>query len=419
MKKNNLTTGYSAAIIRPCFPGETPKDGMAALIKKASPQMAGVACRVFPSATGLMIVCTLILHFTIGPGLATLPSDGSADQDNLAAAGNLALANMESLGSDYNLINRGSNDSLLTDLSDGTAAGPTTGESSEAAVTEPTEPAQTTVAATETSAAETTPETTVVETTLSPYDANGIERELLSVDQFTGSNRPLFLQVNSANMRQQPTTETDVVGKLVYGEACTQVSYGSSWSRITSANGTEGYILTRFLGESPPPTPTPVPTAAPTPVPVQTTAATQAPAQTTAVPVSTSTGSALTAEQQQTMINLARSCLGVTYVYGSEDMSGFDCSGFTTYIYQQMFGLTLPRSAKTQAGAGIAVGAANIQIGDILCFDWSSSDGVCDHVGLYIGNGQYIHASSSKGLVLESTVNFSRNPIVSIRRIIQ
>ena len=99
-------------------------------------------------------------------------------------------------------------------------------------------------------------------------------------------------------------------------------------------------------------------------------------------------------------------------------MSGFDCSGLTTYIYKELFGIVnLPRSARGQATAGRPVTRDNIEIGDIICFDWSGGDGICDHVGIYIGSGQYIHASYSKGYVLEATLKAS-SPVVSIRRII-
>ena len=120
------------------------------------------------------------------------------------------------------------------------------------------------------------------------------------------------------------------------------------------------------------------------------------------------------------MIALAKSALGVHYVYSGSSMNGFDCSGFTLYIYKTMFNITLPHKASEQSrnsGKPVPINLASIRIGDILCFDWTG-DGVSDHVGLYIGGGQYIHASSSNGKVLQSTVNFDRNPIVAIRRII-
>lgn len=123
------------------------------------------------------------------------------------------------------------------------------------------------------------------------------------------------------------------------------------------------------------------------------------------------------------MIALAKSALGVDYVYGGSSMSGFDCSGFTRYIYLTMFNIKLPHSAKDQClYSGIALeepfSLAQMRVGDIICFDWSSPYGVCDHVGLYIGNGQYIHASYSRDEVVESTLNLSRNPIIAIKRII-
>jgi cell wall-associated NlpC family hydrolase len=152
-----------------------------------------------------------------------------------------------------------------------------------------------------------------------------------------------------------------------------------------------------------------VPSAAPTPSP-------------TPFPV----GSSLTEEQKQAMIDLARSLIGSKYVYAAMSPSvGFDCSGFTSYIYKTLFGIILPRSSRDQIKAGIAVTSSEIQIGDIICFDWFYSDGICDHVGLYVGGGKYIHASSSdrtyypdSGAVKESTIDFARNPVISIRRII-
>ena len=134
-------------------------------------------------------------------------------------------------------------------------------------------------------------------------------------------------------------------------------------------------------------------------------------------PSSEDPGSGLTAEQKQAIIDLAKSCLGVRYVYGGESMRGFDCSGFTSYIYKELFNITLPRTAQYQAKAGKSVSLSNIQVGDIICFDWSSPRGVCDHVGLYIGGGQYINASHSRGNVCTLTLK-STNPVMSVRRII-
>jgi cell wall-associated NlpC family hydrolase len=126
------------------------------------------------------------------------------------------------------------------------------------------------------------------------------------------------------------------------------------------------------------------------------------------------------------MIDLARSLIGCRYVYAAMSPSvGFDCTGFTSYIYKTLFAIKLPRSAKDQISAGIPVAREEIAIGDILCFDWYNGDGICDHCALYIGDGIYIHASSSdrtyysdSGAVKEAILDFDRQPILSIRRII-
>ena len=137
-------------------------------------------------------------------------------------------------------------------------------------------------------------------------------------------------------------------------------------------------------------------------------------------------GSSLTDEQKQATVDLAKSLIGKPYVYAAMSPSiGFDCSGFTAYVYKTVFGIKLPHSSRDQAGIGVSVSSAEIAVGDILCFDWFYGDGVCDHVGLYIGDGKYIHASSSNrtyfsdsGAVIEATVSFGKSPVISIRRII-
>ncbi len=88
--------------------------------------------------------------------------------------------------------------------------------------------------------------------------------------------------------------------------------------------------------------------------------------------------------------------LGVRYVYGGASPSGFDCSGFTLYVFKQ-FGYNLPHSATSQwYESGQYVERSDLQPGDIVLFcDPSRSNGkACSHVGIYIGNGEFIHASS-------------------------
>jgi cell wall-associated NlpC family hydrolase len=85
------------------------------------------------------------------------------------------------------------------------------------------------------------------------------------------------------------------------------------------------------------------------------------------------------------VVGYAKRFLGTPYVYGGSSPGGFDCSGFTSYVYHH-FGVALPRTSYSQIGAGRRVARGSLRAGDLVFFD-----GV-GHVGLYIGNGRFIHA---------------------------
>lgn len=100
--------------------------------------------------------------------------------------------------------------------------------------------------------------------------------------------------------------------------------------------------------------------------------------------------------------------LGKKYVYGGNGPNGFDCSGFTSYIlktyygeYLKTRGINLPRTASAQATVGVSVGRENLQKGDLVFFDTVGRIGDnIGHVGIYLGNGQMIHASTSRGRIV-------------------
>ena len=108
------------------------------------------------------------------------------------------------------------------------------------------------------------------------------------------------------------------------------------------------------------------------------------------------------------VVNTACEYLGVRYVYGGSSPSGFDCSGFTMYIYQQ-FGYSLPHSASSQLDYGTSVERDALQMGDLVFFrDTSITSKAASHVGIYIGGGQFVHASSSRtGYVKVSSLSES------------
>ncbi len=115
--------------------------------------------------------------------------------------------------------------------------------------------------------------------------------------------------------------------------------------------------------------------------------------------VTTSTGSA----SGQALVATAKRYLGVPYVWGGTSPKGFDCSGLVQYVCRQ-HGISLPRTAASQRGAGTYVSRANLQVGDLVFF---KSGGRISHVGIYIGNGNMIHAPQTGDVVKISSINTS------------
>ena len=113
---------------------------------------------------------------------------------------------------------------------------------------------------------------------------------------------------------------------------------------------------------------------------------------------------AATNPEGNSIVAAALQYVGYPYVYGTAGPETFDCSGFTSYIYKQ-FGVTLNRSSKDQVNNGVAVSKSNLQQGDLVFF---STNGVYPtHVGIYIGDGNIVHASTAKDGVKISSLNTS------------
>ena len=112
--------------------------------------------------------------------------------------------------------------------------------------------------------------------------------------------------------------------------------------------------------------------------------------------------------------NYAYNFLGRPYVYGANGPNAFDCSGFTSYVYRH-FGVSLPRTARSQFSAGSAVSRDNLAPGDLVFFN---TVGYLGHVGLYVGGGDFIHAASS-GRVKISSLNegYYRTRYAGARRV--
>lgn len=106
------------------------------------------------------------------------------------------------------------------------------------------------------------------------------------------------------------------------------------------------------------------------------------------------------------IISSAKALMGTKYVWGgTSPTKGMDCSGFAQYVMKQN-GINIPRVSADQAKAGTYVSKSNLQPGDLIFFDTIAGNGrSVDHVGIYIGNGQMIHASSGNGKVIQVSMN--------------
>lgn len=116
------------------------------------------------------------------------------------------------------------------------------------------------------------------------------------------------------------------------------------------------------------------------------------------------------------VIATAKKYIGVPYLWGGTTPSGFDCSGFVQYVFKA-HGISLPRVSRDQYTAGYAVSRSNLKPGDLVFFNTGGS-GV-SHLGIYLGNNQFIHASTSKGVVIaQLNSSYWSGRYVGARRVI-
>ena len=185
-----------------------------------------------------------------------------------------------------------------------------------------------------------------------------VSADYLQVDQdniFT-----TYGQVNASgvNVRSGASTDSSSLATVDEGTVVTVNGLVDGWYDVTCEYGTEGYIRSDFLDLTE------------------------------------------SASSNSDIVDTAMQYLGVGYVYGGASPSGFDCSGFTMYIYQQ-YGDSLPHTAtgQWQSGLGTRVySISELQPGDLVFFNDPSRNAgkACSHVGIYVGNGNHIHSSSSR-----------------------
>lgn len=174
------------------------------------------------------------------------------------------------------------------------------------------------------------------------------------------------VNADGVNVRADATTDSEALASVDTGTAVTVNGFKNGWYSVTCKYGTEGYIRSDFLD------------------------------LTATADSGSSNGILATAKQH----------LGTRYTWGGSAPGGFDCSGFTMYVYKQ-YGHSLPHTASGQWASGIGTKVSSIsalQPGDLVFFNDPSRNAgkACSHVGIYAGNGQFIHSSSSKNGVIYS-----------------
>ncbi len=122
--------------------------------------------------------------------------------------------------------------------------------------------------------------------------------------------------------------------------------------------------------------------------------------------------------RQRQLYTYALAQVGVPYVSGGTSPRGFDCSGFTQYIYGQL-GITIPRTCDGQLGSGLIIPKEKLQCGDLVLFQRTTSHrGISTHVGIYLGDGKLIHAGGRGITVVDLNSAYFTEHYLCARRII-
>lgn len=196
------------------------------------------------------------------------------------------------------------------------------------------------------------------------------------------------------NMRSGPGTSYDRTKKIPDGTVVKLVGMDSGWFKIEYKD-TQGYVSSDYIAICAEKADSPAAAQYETP---------QARGQnSTGVwgnGVSTTTG--------LQVVEYGKSFLGVPYVYGGNGPDCFDCSGFTKYVYSH-FGYSINRTASNQMKNGVAVSSDQLQAGDLIFFRNPGDNKPASHVGIYIADGKFVHASSDRYVVEIDTLYSSYN----------
>lgn len=219
----------------------------------------------------------------------------------------------------------------------------------------------------------------------------------------TQTTKTMYANSATVNIRKEASKDSSIVEQIKLNTAVTVLSEESGWSKV-SVNNKEGYVASNLLSSSK----------------TQETATSRGGVtreKTTEDKTETTTTTTASSGKGATVVETAKNYIGYRYVYGAAGPNSFDCSGFTSYVFK-LHGVSLSRTAKAQYSNGVAVARSDLQPGDLVMFGPSVSG--INHVGIYIGGGQIVHAANpSRGVTID-TINsgYYNNNYVGARRVI-
>lgn len=216
-----------------------------------------------------------------------------------------------------------------------------------------------------------------------------------------------YINTQTANMRKEANTASEIVTSLTLNTEVEVYAEENGWSKV-KVNGQDGYISTALLSSKKTETSRNLET------PRKKAESTTTKNTSTKKETTTQTTTTQTSGKGATVVSTARNYIGSKYVYGATGPSSFDCSGFTQYVFK-LHGVSLNRTAAAQYSNGVAVDRSNLQPGDLVMFGKSG----INHVGIYIGGGQIVHAANpSRGVTIDTiTSGYYNNNYVGARRV--
>lgn len=217
--------------------------------------------------------------------------------------------------------------------------------------------------------------------------------------------------INTVNFREQPKLDSKVDGYIKAGNQVTLLEVVNKYWLKIKYDGKVGFVSVHFtnynpVAHQPVPSAPATPPVAPAPAPIAPAPVVVVPVVAPAPPVAPVEPAAPVApvvnDKSQAIIDTAKSLIGVThYAFGvNQAPTLLDCSSYTKYVFGEN-GISLPWGSRLQSNKGSFVNKSDLQVGDLVFFTVGSSTGI-GHVGIYIGNGQFINNLPNVGVVIRN-----------------